>query len=564
MGKVSTNGDGPSSLQTRCTNCRTVFEVSPELLSSSDTRVRCGECLSIFDALANLRHPDTDDVEDDPPQTDRTAGDARTSEDAGEATDTDGSTPQSGFRGSDDDETGSLDVTYSDFDLFSGDAQLPEVAYLDETSDTPDFDFDTVDVDGTVGDETFSDTLFGDDATMEPTSVVPEPGPAPSPMPEEEPEFLEDDGTVEPPVFRYRDADATDVDGTSFAAPSAPPAPSTIGLPEDIEPTLPSAPKRRTSVGVWAIRSVMALLFVALLASLHLFRERGAWHNDPLIRPALVLGCRFSGCTVPSRVDLQSLRLLDVGGLVGADDVEVRAGFGSGQLDRIVMEQRQASRILSHGLSPRRKLLLMGPPGTGKTMTASVLAGELGLPLLQVRLDGLITKYMGETATKLRQVFEATDRTRGVYFFDEFDAIGAQRGMANDVGETRRILNSFLQMIEQDASHSLIVAATNHPDILDHALFRRFDDVLHYELPDEGDIASVLRSRLRKVTTKGVSWKRLAGQGVGLSYAEVTRAADETLKEALIAGRQTIAEKDIRSALDERLRISRRLVREHL
>jgi len=236
----------------------------------------------------------------------------------------------------------------------------------------------------------------------------------------------------------------------------------------------------------------------------------------------------------------------------------------SGQLDRIVMEQRQASRILSHGLSPRRKLLLMGPPGTGKTMTASVLAGELGLPLLQVRLDGLITKYMGETATKLRQVFEATDRTRGVYFFDEFDAIGAQRGMANDVGETRRILNSFLQMIEQDASHSLIVAATNHPDILDHALFRRFDDVLHYELPDEGDIASVLRSRLRKVTTKGVSWKRLAGQGVGLSYAEVTRAADETLKEALIAGRQTIAEKDIRSALDERLRISRRLVREHL
>jgi len=311
MGKVSTNGDGPSSLQTRCTNCRTVFEVSPELLASSDTRVRCGECLSIFDALANLRHPDTDDVEDDPPQTDRTAGDARTSEDAGEATDTDGSTPQSGFRGSDGDETGSLDVTYSDFDLFSGDAQLPEVAYLDETSDTPDFDFDTVDVDGTVGDETFSDTLFVDDATMEPTSVVPEPGPAPSPTPEDEPEFLEDDGTVEPPVFRYRDADATDVDGTSFAAPPAPPAPSTIGLPEDIEPTLPSAPKRRTSVGVWAIRSVMALLFVALLASLHLFRERGAWHNDPLIRPALVLGCRFTGCTVPSRVDLQSLRLLD-------------------------------------------------------------------------------------------------------------------------------------------------------------------------------------------------------------------------------------------------------------
>ena len=152
----------------------------------------------------------------------------------------------------------------------------------------------------------------------------------------------------------------------------------------------------------------------------------------------------------------------------------------SQQLERIIREQRHAAEILSHGLSPRRKLLLVGPPGTGKTMTASVLAGELGLPLFQVRLDGLITKFMGETAAKLRQIFESTHQTRGVYFFDEFDAIGSQRGLANDVGEVRRILNSFLQMIEQDDSHSLIIGATNHPDILDNALFRRFDDLLHY------------------------------------------------------------------------------------
>ena len=228
------------------------------------------------------------------------------------------------------------------------------------------------------------------------------------------------------------------------------------------------------------------------------------------------------------------------------------------QLNRIVREQRQASQILSHGLRPRRKLLLMGPPGTGKTMTASVLAGELGLPMFQVRLDGLITKYMGETAAKLRQVFEATDRTRGVYFFDEFDAIGSQRGLANDVGEVRRILNSFLQMIEQDESHSLIIAATNHPEILDHALFRRFDDVLHYELPNEAHIASVLKSRLGRMASKGVSWKRLAGGAVGLSYAEVARASDEVLKEALIEGRMEVTEEDVRRTLDERQRISQR------
>jgi len=228
------------------------------------------------------------------------------------------------------------------------------------------------------------------------------------------------------------------------------------------------------------------------------------------------------------------------------------------QLKRVIREQRQATRLLSHGLSPRRKLLLMGPPGTGKTLTASVLAGELGLPLFQVRLDGLITKFMGETAAKLRQIFDATDRTRGVYFFDEFDAIGSQRGMENDVGEVRRILNSFLQMIEQDDSHSLIVAATNHPEILDHALLRRFDDILHYELPDAARIAALLKSRLGAQSVKGVSWKRLAGKAAGLSYAEIVRACDEALKEALMEKRNKLREADIRGAIEERLQVAMR------
>lgn len=231
------------------------------------------------------------------------------------------------------------------------------------------------------------------------------------------------------------------------------------------------------------------------------------------------------------------------------------------QLDRIIREQRHAAEILSHGLSPRRKLLLVGPPGTGKTMTASVLAGELGLPLFQVRLDGLITKFMGETAAKLRQIFESTHQARGVYFFDEFDAIGSQRGLANDVGEVRRILNSFLQMIEQDDSHSLIVCATNHPDILDNALFRRFDDLLHYELPDEAHIAHALKSRLSHIAVTSTSWKRLAAQALGLSYAELTRAADEALKTALIERVEKISEKDISLALAERRRLSDRLDR---
>ncbi len=229
------------------------------------------------------------------------------------------------------------------------------------------------------------------------------------------------------------------------------------------------------------------------------------------------------------------------------------------QLRRVIREQRHAGRIVERGLAPRRKLLLTGPPGTGKTLTASVLAGELGFPLLQVRLDGLITKYMGETAAKLRQVFEATMRTRGVYFFDEFDAIGSQRGMPNDVGEIRRVLNSFLQMIEQDRSHSLVIAATNNPGILDPALFRRFDDVLHYELPERAQIERLLRARLSPAAVKRVRWSTLAELAGGLSYAEVARAADEVLKDALIHERPLVREADIRLMLEERQTIAARL-----
>ncbi|MDH0186161.1 AAA family ATPase [Stenotrophomonas sp. GD03993] len=229
------------------------------------------------------------------------------------------------------------------------------------------------------------------------------------------------------------------------------------------------------------------------------------------------------------------------------------------QLGRIMKEQKHHSRIREHGLSPRRKLMLVGPPGTGKTMTASVLAGELGIPLFSVRLDALITKYMGETAAKLRQIFDAINDVRGVYFFDEFDAIGSQRGMDNDVGEIRRVLNSFLQMIEHDQSHSLIIAATNHVEILDYALFRRFDDVIEYRLPTTPQATKLIQSRLGKFAPKPFPLKALTTRTEGLSYAEIKRAVDESIKEAVMHDEERVKADVLARAFDERRKFSLRM-----
>ena len=221
-------------------------------------------------------------------------------------------------------------------------------------------------------------------------------------------------------------------------------------------------------------------------------------------------------------------------------------------LNRVIREYREQDKLRSHGMSARRKLLLVGPPGSGKTMTASALAGELKLPLLAARLDGLITKFMGETAAKLRLVFDAMVVTRGVYLFDEFDAIGSDRSRRNDVGEMRRVLNSFLQFLESDDSDSLILAATNHQDVLDPALFRRFDDVIRYGLPDADQIEQLVRNRLNSFGLWRVNWNEVRRAAEGLSCAEVTRACMEAAKSAVLEDRDSITTDNLLVTLRER------------
>lgn len=222
------------------------------------------------------------------------------------------------------------------------------------------------------------------------------------------------------------------------------------------------------------------------------------------------------------------------------------------KLGRVVREHKSLRPIRNHGLAPRRKLLLVGKPGTGKTLAASALAGELGLPLFVVHLDGLLTKFMGETAAKLRLIFDAIGQTRGVYLFDEFDSIGSERGLGNDVGEIRRVVSSFLQMVEQDNSDSLIIAATNNIKLLDQALFRRFDDIILFDLPDAERIKLLLRAKLSAFEPKDIRWATAAKLALGMSFADITRACEDAIKDALMSDRTSVANPDLMAAIRER------------
>lgn len=219
-------------------------------------------------------------------------------------------------------------------------------------------------------------------------------------------------------------------------------------------------------------------------------------------------------------------------------------------LRRVLHEQRQREALRRHGFAPVHRLLLEGPPGTGKTMTASVIAHELSLPLLTIRLDSLLSKFMGETASKLRTVFEAAATQRAVYLFDEFDALGGHRD-GNDVGEARRILNSFLVFLEQMSAESIVVAATNHRAILDRALFRRFDLAITYHLPDKGQAVQVMKTRLGPLG-RGLRWSAVSQASEGLSHAELVKAAEDAAKQAILRSEERVSIDELASALAAR------------
>lgn len=273
------------------------------------------------------------------------------------------------------------------------------------------------------------------------------------------------------------------------------------------------------------------------------------------------LACEIRDLIDKSKSEAQKNALIfpqDLNGLIFSEEPKIK--FSSlvvsatlkERIERIILEFRQQNKLKQHGLFHRKKILLSGAPGTGKTMTAKVLASELHQLLHIIQMDRLVTKFMGETSAKLRQIFEKIKEMPGIYLFDEFDAIGGERNLGNDVGEMRRVLNAFLQFIDNDTSNNLILAVTNNRRLLDQALFRRFDDILQYDIPAFELRGQLIANVLGTFAENNFPFQEMAKEADGLSQAEIDRVCRDAIKMTVLENKNSVSAELLLRLLKER------------
>ncbi|HCE22669.1 MAG TPA: AAA family ATPase [Hyphomonas sp.] len=226
----------------------------------------------------------------------------------------------------------------------------------------------------------------------------------------------------------------------------------------------------------------------------------------------------------------------------------------------LLREYRRGDEIRRRGLPVRSKLLFCGPPGCGKTLCAEVFAAELGLPLYIVKIDRLISSYLGETATNIRKIFEFARKQPTVLFFDEFDALARARSEDGEHSELRRVVNSLLIFIDRIQPKGFLVAATNFDQSLDSAIWRRFDEVIWFDRPDRRMAARFLRMKFKNVPLQFDPEAHLDGLD-GYSYAELERICVQAIKASIIDQRKQVSEKDFLDALADERRRRRRTAR---
>lgn len=251
----------------------------------------------------------------------------------------------------------------------------------------------------------------------------------------------------------------------------------------------------------------------------------------------------------------RGLPLLDVKHPQRSLDELVLPREGLDAIEELLGEHRRADILKSYGMRPSNRVLFFGPPGCGKTLTAEVIASELDLPLAIVRLDALVSSFLGETAANLRKIFDYISQYPMVALFDEFDALGKERADSGEHGELRRVVNAVLQMMDAYQGKSLIIAATNHEKILDSAIWRRFEDVIEFSKPNKEIVIKLLSSKLRGVRRQfEINDIEIVTLFDGLSGADIERVVRRATKRMILKGQEFLALSDLKNSLSKEIR----------
>jgi SpoVK/Ycf46/Vps4 family AAA+-type ATPase len=224
-------------------------------------------------------------------------------------------------------------------------------------------------------------------------------------------------------------------------------------------------------------------------------------------------------------------------------------------LEQIVEETRQADVLATYRLKPKQKVLFCGPPGTGKTLSAQVVSSVLGYPLVYVRFDSIVSSFLGETASNLRKIFDFIEQGRWVVLFDEFDIIGKHRDDPYEHGEIKRVVNNFMQMLDNYVGEGLLIAATNHQHLLDPGLWRRFDEVLFFDLPDDQRRRLLFVKYLRVLAgERDLDLNSLVERTRGFSPSDIAQVCWEALKQTILEDKEKVGPKELQWAITQQER----------
>ena len=248
----------------------------------------------------------------------------------------------------------------------------------------------------------------------------------------------------------------------------------------------------------------------------------------------------------------KGFRLLDVKKFFLDWDDVVLAKETEEILRQIVKELEEEDVLATYGLKPRQKILFYGPPGTGKTLTAKVMSSIIGYPLVYVRFESVISSYLGETASNLRKIFDYMEKGRWVVLFDEFDIIGKQRDDPTEHGEIKRVVNNFMLMLENYEGDSVIMASTNHPHLLDIGVWRRFDEIIYFGLPDKERRKKIFEKYLRVLKKdKNFDLNTLSEESDNFSGADIEQVCIDALKMAILSGKDFVSFNDVKKAISK-------------